>query len=77
MFKMRRTLYRVSYDKLIVFSIADCQGENSLKEPCAPIATSRSFPAELRLPRAHYKVKVKILVYENFNELISTSSYFI
>ena len=63
-------------------------GNNSLKEPRAPIATSRGFPAELgniqalpenpeklQLPRVHNKVK--ILVYDKFTELISTSSFLI
>ena len=72
MFKTRRKLYRLRYDVLIVFSIADCQENNPLKEPRALIATSRGIPAELgsiqaflespeKLPRAHYKVKILVM----------------
>ena len=50
MVNTRGKLYGLSYDELIIFSIADCQGE----ELRTLIATSRGFPTELGNIRVNF-----------------------
>ena len=53
LFKTRRKLHGLTYDKLNLSSIAIVKGNNSLKQPLTySIVTSRGSPAELNVFRA-------------------------
>ena len=78
MFKTMRKLYRLSYDKLIVFSIADCQGEELFKRTtCFNRNFSWLFDRARKhseaLPESPENLRLEILVCEKFTELISTN----
>ena len=87
--KTRQKLYGLSFDKLIVYSIGIVKQNNSLKEPRAPIATSRDFPVELgNIPELCWKaprscdchvliMKWRFWFIKKFTELISISSFLI